>query len=213
MNFAQHSNPARHTTGLGIVVGLHLIVGYALMNGLGKHVIEVLKKPLDVAIIEEFKPPPPPPPPLPKLLPSTPVVAAPPPPSFAPPPEVQVEAPVQNVITTVSKPDFTPPPAAPAAPAVPAAPPAVSVGLACPNHIEVRSRLPYPAQAQQMGLSGEVITEFTVSASGQITDVTVVKSSNRVFNSTATNAVSQLRCNSQGHAVRVRVPFVFRLES
>ena len=215
MNFAQERLPAGNTAGLAIVVAFHVILGYALVNGLGRKLVDVIKKPLDVAIIEEIKAPPPPPPP-PKALPQLPKIVAPPPP-FVPPPEVKVEAPpVQNVITTSSTPDPNPAPvAAPvvAAPPVAAAPPAVNVGLACPNHKEVRSRLPYPAQAQQMGLSGDVVLEFTVTTDGQINDVTVVKSTNRLFNSAATNAVNQLRCNSQGHDVRVRVPFAFRMEA
>ena len=120
---------------------------------------------------------------------------------------------MQNVITTTSTPAPPTPPAPVAVPAPPAAPAIVNVGIACPNHGEVRSRLPYPQQAQNMGLSGEVVVEFVVAAGGQVQDVTVVRSSNRVFNSTATAAVSQLRCVGQGHEVRVRVPFAFRLES
>lgn len=202
MNFAQQRQPGGNTTGLAIVVIFHVILGYVLINGLARKVVDVLKKPLDVAIIEEIKTPQSPPPP--KVPPQLPKVVAPPPP-FVPPPEIQVEAPpVQNVITTSSKPDPAPAPAAPLT---------VSVGLACPNHMAVRGRLPYPAQAQQMGLSGEVVLEFIVTASGQISDVTVAKSTNRLFNSTAINAVNQLRCNGQGHDVRVRVPFVFRMET
>lgn len=193
-------------------MAFHVILGFVLLSGLGSRVVEVLKKPLDVAIIEEIKTPPPPPPPPQKIVPPLPKVVAPPPP-FVPPPEVRVEAPpVHNVIATSSKPDPDPPPV-PAARPAPAAPPVLSVGLACPNHMEVRNRLPYPAQAQQMGLSGEVLMEFTVTASGQINDVALVKSSNRLFNSAAANAVNQLRCNGQGHDVRVRVPFVFRMEN
>jgi protein TonB len=215
MNFAQQRQTSGNTAGLAIVVALHVVLGYALVNGLGRKLVDVLKKPLEVAIIQEIKIPPPPPPP-PKELPRVAKVVAPPPP-YVPPPEVRVESPpVQNVITTTSSPDPNPPtPSVPVAEATPApvAPQAVSVALACPNHMEVRSRLPYPSQAQRMGLSGDVLLEFTVTTTGQISDVTVVKSSNRLFNSTAANAVNQLRCNGLGHDVRVRVPFAFRMEA
>ena len=49
--------------GFGIVVVLHLILGWALMNGLAQRLVEVIKSPLETKIIEEVKPPPPPPPP------------------------------------------------------------------------------------------------------------------------------------------------------
>ncbi|RZI43809.1 energy transducer TonB [Herbaspirillum sp. HC18] len=211
MNFAQQRQPAGKTAGLAVVVGLHLIFGYALMNGLGRKVVDVLKKPLDVAIIAEPKALPPPPPPPKVLVPQPKVVA--PPPAFVPPPEVRVEAPPSQNAISVTSSKSEPARPVPAAPPAPAAPPTVGVGIACPNHMEVRSRLPYPAQAQQMGLSGEVVVEFTVAGSGQIGDVAVVKSTNRIFNSAATNAVNQLRCNGQDHDVRVRVPFVFRIDS
>lgn len=69
MNYAQQRQPAGSTAGLVIVVAFHLLLGYALVNGLGRRMIDVLKKPLNVAIIEELKTTPPPPPPkvLPKM--------------------------------------------------------------------------------------------------------------------------------------------------
>jgi protein TonB len=215
MNFSMQEQRSSNPVGLAIVVLLHLILGYALLNGLGGQMIQVLKKPLSVAIIEEVQAPPPPPPPPKVLVPAARGVV--PLPSFVPPPEVTVAAPAtQNVITTSSQPDPAPGPvAAPVvlAPPAPLTPPAVSVKLACPNHVDVRSHLPYPPQAQQMGLSGDVVIEFTVSAASQIKDVTVVKSSSPLFNSVAINAVNQLRCNGQGQDVRVRVPFAFRVEN
>jgi protein TonB len=89
----------------------------------------------------------------------------------------------------------------------------VNVGIACPNHMDVRSRTPYPPQAQRMGLSGEVLLEFTVMPGGEIANVNVVKSSNSIFNGAASTAVAQFRCIGQGQAVKVRVPFVFKLDS
>lgn len=75
--------------GLTVIVALHAFVGYAVVSGLGKKMIDVIKKPVETKIIEEVKPPPPqdlPPPPPP------PEVKAPPPP-FIPPPEVVVNTP------------------------------------------------------------------------------------------------------------------------
>ena len=53
--------------------------------------------------------------------------------------------------------------------------------------------------------------DFTVGTNGEVKDVTVSRSSNAIFNAAATAAVARLRCTGQGHDVRVRVPFAFRL--
>jgi protein TonB len=211
MDFAQQQrDPRRHLAGISTVILLHAIAIYALTTGLARKVVDVLKKPLEVNIIEEIKTPPPPPPP-PKVLP-TPRQVVEPPPAYVPPPEVQVQAPpVQAVISVTTA--TPPPPVVVVAPTVAPPPPVANVSVACPNHLEVRSHLPYPPMAQQMELSGDVLIEFTVTSAGQISDVTVVNSSNRIFNNTATNAVKQLHCIGQGRDVKVHVPFTFRMDS
>lgn len=206
MNYAQQQrDPRQHLFGLGAVVVFHVALVYALANGLARKVVDVIKAPLTVNVIEEIKTLPPPPPP--KALPPPPKVAAPPPPAYVPPVEVPVQAPPQNVNATTTVP--TPPPP-PAAPPLPAAPPAVSVGVACPNYRSVAPEM--PAQAERMGLSGDVVLEFTVGAGGEIKEVAVTRTSNSIFNSAATKAVSQYRCVGQGHDVRVRQSFAFRVD-
>ena len=205
MNYAQQQrDPRRHLIGIGSVVLIHVIVVYALLNGLARKVVDVFKKPLDVAIIEEVKLEPPPPP---KVI-RTPPKLAPPPPAYVPPTEVVVATPPPNVVTAVTQ----APPAAPAA-VEPARPAVVAVGVVCPNHQEVRSKVPYPSQAVRLALSGDVEIEFTVSATGALGDINVTRSTNKVFNSGALAAVAQLRCVGQGQPVRVRVPFIFRLDA
>ena len=67
MDYArQQRDPGRHAIGIAFVVIVHALVIYALMTGLARHAIEVIKKPLNATIIEELKLPPPPPPPPPK---------------------------------------------------------------------------------------------------------------------------------------------------
>lgn len=203
-----YANPpqlsGRQAIWISAAVLLHLILGYALVNGLGRKVVEVLKKPLDVAIIDEAKPLPPPPPP--KSLPPPPKAST-PPPSYVPPVEVPISAPAAPTITTSKAP-------VPEAPPAPAAPPTpINVAVACPNQAAVRSRVAYPAQAQRLGLSGDVVAEFTLNAAGEIRDITVTRSTNQVFNPTVIEAVGKLQCNGQGRDVRVRVPFSFRLDN
>ena len=66
MDFArQQRDPTRHLIGITIVIVVHVLVIYALMTGLVRKGIEVVKKPLSATIIEEVKLPPPPPPPPP----------------------------------------------------------------------------------------------------------------------------------------------------
>jgi protein TonB len=99
VDFAESQRrPGKHPVGLIIVIVLHLLLGWALLSGLARKVVEVVKAPIETKIIEEVKPPPPPPPenlpPPPKNLP--------PPPAFVPPPEVQVAQPQAPTITTTN---------------------------------------------------------------------------------------------------------------
>ena len=67
----QQRKPGKHLVGIGIVILMHLLLGWALVSGLARKVVEVIKNPIETKIIEEVKPPPPPPenlpPPPPKL--------------------------------------------------------------------------------------------------------------------------------------------------
>ncbi len=68
MDYAsQQRNPGKHLPGIGFVVLLHVVLVWALVNGLARKVVEVVKGPLETKIIQEIKPPPPeaPPPPEP----------------------------------------------------------------------------------------------------------------------------------------------------
>ena len=208
MDYAQQQRqPGKHITGITIVIVMHVLVVYALATGLARKAIEVIKAPLETKIIEEIKKPPPPdtPPPAPPKM----VQVM---PTFVPPPEVQIaspaiQAPVISNRTAVAPPVYAPPKAP--VQAAPAAPP--SVGVACPNSQQVRTEIKYPAAARKDGIQGEVLVEFTVAVNGEIKDVDVKSSSNRVFNSVSVNAVRQFKCNGQGREVRVQVPFSFKL--
>src|SRR5215510_9418605 len=101
--------------GFGVVIVMHIILGWALLNGLARKVVEVVKGPIETKIIEEVKPPPPPPPenlpPPPKLPPPPPVAIAPPPspePAPAAPPAPARIAPQVNFNTDCVKPAYPP---------------------------------------------------------------------------------------------------------
>ncbi len=101
-SYAQQKDPVRSAAGIGFVVLLHVILIWALVNGLGHKMMDVIKGPLETKIVTPPKPkldvtPPPPPP----------TIVTPPPP-FIPPPIVNVDAPASpNAITAVTN---TPPP-------------------------------------------------------------------------------------------------------
>src|SRR2546427_4756141 len=82
MSYAQPQSSSKRLTALVAVGIFHVILIYALIHGLARKIVEVVRAPLETKIIEEIKRPPPeqppPPPPPPKL--------ATPPPPFIPPP-------------------------------------------------------------------------------------------------------------------------------
>ena len=54
MDFArQQRNPARHLLGISFVAVFHVVPVYALVNGLGHKLVEVIKKPYETKLIEE----------------------------------------------------------------------------------------------------------------------------------------------------------------
>lgn len=215
MDFAQQQrDPKRHLIGIGAVVILHVLVVWALVSGLARKVVEVVKGPIEVKVIEEIikKPPPPQ-----EVVPPPPKVQAPPPP-FIPPPEINIAPPPTTAptITAVTK-DAPLAPQAPVIQKVPETPvaavaPAIrSAQVACANYREVMSSIVYPREALQGGTEGEVVIEFTVGANGQIKDAAIRSSSNRVFNRSAMAVVNQLQCQSGGQDIRVQAPISFKI--
>ena len=100
MSYAQPADSGRRATGLVVVLLFHVLLVYALVNGLARKIVDVVHQPLETKIIEEVKPPPPdkPPPPPPPRLAAT-------PPPYIPLPEVQVQPPPvapQNTISAVT---------------------------------------------------------------------------------------------------------------
>ncbi len=219
MDFAQQQrNPTRHLIGVGGVILLHVIVIYALVTGLARKVVEVVKGPIDVKVIEEVikKPPPPP-----EVIPPPPKMQAPPPP-FVPPPEVVIQQPPPPAPTiTAVTPEAPPAPQAPViakpvetAPPAPPPPQVRSATVACSNYREaIKSALTYPREALLGNITGEVTIEFTITANGQVKDPVVKSSSNRIFNRAALNAIQNggLQCQGQGQDVRVLAPIAFTI--
>jgi len=157
VSYAVQRDSSRRLTGLVAVVAFHVVLVYALVHGLARKIVEVVRPPLETKIIEEIKPPPPdkpPPPPPPRL--------AMPPPPYIPPPEVTVQVPVVmaptiTAVTTVKPPE------------------------------EYRTRAvvdakfcnepPYPAASLRGNESGTVRLTFLIDVDGKVLDSKIERSS------------------------------------
>jgi protein TonB len=205
-------DPSRRLAGLAVVIALHIFLGYALLSGLARKAVEVIKKPLEATVIQEVKIPPPPPPP-PKIIkppqPQAPKVQAPPPPPFVPPPEVpppQVEAPAITVTTPTPPPEpvvIQPPP--PPAPEPPKPSGKTDIGIACPTQVKPE----IPRKALQDGASGVVRAQALIQG-GVVKEVTIV-SGPRIFHAAVRAAMSQYKCVAADGTVAVQ-EFEFKIE-
>jgi protein TonB len=190
--------------GLAIVVGIHMLLGWALVSGLATRVVDVVTKPLDVVIVT---PPPPPPPKIERVL-DKPRVATLPPPVYVPPPEVVPPAPPPEtaIVATATEPAPHVPVVAAASPApAPAPPPAVvrqEVSLACPGYQSVLAQVLEDA-IDRVGIAGTVRTRLTVRG-GQVTDVAFL-SGPKEYTKYVQAAVKRMHC-SAGGADEVQVP-------
>lgn len=171
----QRQGPANHLVGFSMVVLLHVVVGYGLMTGLARKVVEVVKGPIETKIIEEVQKEPEAdkPPPLPPKL-------APPPPPYIPPPEINIAqlpaAPVANTITAVTtvKPVAPPPPPAPVVVAAPKpavrTPAVLNAAVSC-------EKPEYPAASKRLEEEGTVTLRFLIDVDGRVIESKVENTS------------------------------------
>jgi protein TonB len=166
MAYAQH-NSSRRMAVLGVIIGLHVLLVWGLVNGLARRVIEVIAAPLETDIIEEMqkddKPPPPPPPQMER------------PPVEVPPPEVSIDIPIDTSASTAIT-DVTNKPVPPAPPP----PPAATVRVA--PKLDVRRSPPtddfYPPSARRAEIEGVTTVRACVAPDGKTSgEPTVTKSS------------------------------------
>ncbi len=220
MNYAERDANPRRLVGLTAVVLFHVLVVWALVTGLAKKVVDVVRAPIETKVIEEIKKPPPPPE---VIVPPPPKLEAPPPP-FIPPPEIQIATPPPAPTITATTP--TPPPApvaiapapppaaaAPPAPPAPPAPAAQTAGVACANFSTVMGDVEYPREALRAGIErGEAVMQFTLSPSGEIKDIKTIRASNPIFARNSARIIGTFKCAGQGRDVLVTVPFGYKTE-
>jgi protein TonB len=213
MDFArQQRDPTRHLIGISIVILVHAVVIYALVTGLARKAVEVIKKPLTATIIEEIKLPPPPPPPPPKKI----EVAKPPPPEqpYVPPPDIP--PPVAPTESVIAAPTITPPPephviAPPPPPEPPPAPkPAIRRGLVPIDKVDPV----FPEKAIRDGVeSGRVVARLQVDEKGLVSEVKIVEASPpRVFDREVIRALSRWKFQADGerYIAEVEINFVLK---
>lgn len=164
-------NPGRQLTNIAIVTVFHVLVAYALVNGLAHNLVEVIRRPYETKLIEEQKKLPPEQDlaPLPKF--------APPPPAYIPPVEVNiaVAAPAANTITQVTT--ARPPPVVlPRAPVV-VAPRPVERTAPVIDAAHSCQQPEYPAAARRNEETGMVTLRFLIGIDGKVTQSMVETSS------------------------------------
>lgn len=208
MDYAQQQRSwGNHMPSILTVIALHILLGYALVTGLARRVVEVIKQPIETKIIEEVKKPPPdvPPPPPPKL-------AAPPPP-FIPPPEINIQIPAVTpppaitTVTTTPPPRNQPPPVY--RPPVVAPPqPAVRREYKASYRVDPS----FPREAIRRGLNGRVVAWVHIAPSGGVTSVEIRESSNHVFDREVIRALSQWKFNPEPVGFIGEYEIVFNLK-
>jgi len=209
-------DPSSRIKGIAVVVALHVLIGYALVSGMARKGLDLVKKPLEAVVIQEVMIPPPPPPPPPKkveLPKESPKLQAPPSP-FVPPPDVA--PPAANTAPVISAaPTPTPAPAVIAPPTPPAAPspaPAAvgpkraAIGVVCPTQVAPDM----PRRAIQEGAEGVVKAQILIK-NGVVQEVTIV-SGPTVFHAAVRKAIGQYKCVADGPEVLATQEFSFKLD-
>lgn len=209
------TDPRRKAVGWGAVVAVHAFIGWALVSGTARKGLDLIKKPMEAAVIQEVIIPPPPPPPPPKKIEPpkelVPKVVAPPP--YVPPPEVA--PPVSSSAVAVQSVPLPPPAPHVIAPPPPPAPPAPApaapsgrqeMGVACPTQVKPEM----PRQAIREGVMGVVKAQALIR-DGAVREVTIL-SGPRVFHSAVRGAMMQYRCISGSGDIMATQEFDFKIE-
>jgi len=154
----------RKAVAIGLVVLLHILIGYAFITGLAFNVIKKAAQDLKVVDVKDQPPPPeqkpPPPPPQPTNVP-------PPPQLVTPPPLVQTQS-IAPPMTTVP---VAPPPPPVITPSAPPAPPAPTISQAASAKGNPQSWVTtddYPPAALREERQGVTGIAWTINEQGRV---------------------------------------------
>jgi len=217
MDFArQQRDPTRHLIGIAFVILVHGLIIWALLTGLARKAVEVIKKPLTATIIEEVKLPPPPPPPPPKKIIEAPKVQQ-PVQTYVPPPDIPVptttEAPVITAVTPTppAEPHVIAPP-----PVVEAPPPPPKPAVRRGGQLVVVSREEpvYPREAIKAGVAkGTVTARLQIDEKGNVTEVQIISADPpRVFDREVRRALALWKFKGEGEKYVGEVEVNFTLK-
>jgi len=156
----------RRTIVLFAIVGLHILIAWALASGLARRAIDLVAPPLETKIVEEVQkrdePPPPPPPQLER------------PPVEVPPPDVAIDVPIETQSTAIQDVTDRPVPKAPPPPA----PKAVNRVGGGPDKGFPNTEDYYPPASKRLGETGAATVRACVGPNGKITeDPTITQTS------------------------------------
>lgn len=186
----------KRSAGLVVVVALHVLGAWALASGLGNKVVEIVKKPIQMAIIPEVVPPPPaPPPPKIEKIKEAPKVEL--PPAYVPPPEVAINTPPPEPViqATQSEPPKEPVPIQAPTPEPKPAVVKQEISLACPGYQTVLAQMLEEA-VDRVGVTGTVRTLIKVRGS-QVVEA-VPQSGPKEYYKYVQTAVKRMKCSAGG---------------
>jgi protein TonB len=135
------------------IIGIHVLVMYALASGLARKIVEVVAPNIEADIVEEVKndeePPPPPPPEMER------------PPVEVPPPEVSIDLPMETTTSAIQDVTDKPPPPAPPPPPRVAGSPAKMKSAVDPDQF-------YPPGAKRREEQGSPVVQACVGPNGRL---------------------------------------------
>lgn len=157
MNFTADAGGASNNNraiGFAVVVVLHILLIWGLMNGLARQAMELLPAPIETKIIEEIQPPAEEaPPPKPEF--------EPPPPPYIPPPDIVISAPVAPTTAITQTTNVK-------------APPAPKKAVRFPPKIDLKGsprackEPEYPSASERLGESGTSGISLLIGADGKV---------------------------------------------
>lgn len=223
---ANGAGSGRHPWGLTVVVGLHVAVGWMLLEGLGPRVVDAIRPPIDTVILPDLETPPPPPPqpdlPRPKALPPL--------QTYAPLPDLPTATAQEPAVTMhhdAAVPATPWPDTAAATSQASASLPAAPRMAARPAIANVRACAPtgddYPPTARRAEATGTTRLRFTIDAAGALARSEIVRSAgptreHRLLDKVAENRLAGCAftagLDETGKAVggTFEVDYVWRLE-
>jgi protein TonB len=163
----------RKIIAIGLVVILHILIGYAFITGLAINVIKKAAKDLNVVDVKDEPPPPvekPPPPPPEQKVEPPPLVS--PPPIVTPP---QISAPVIQTVPVAPPPVITP--TAPVAPPPPAPPRISQAAGAKGDPSQWITNDDYPSAAMREERQGVTKISWQINEQGRVENCQVTASS------------------------------------